>query len=270
MYTLHLLLYLTANCAGAGLKTELTTGPRAGKSEGEQTTSLDVIQQNALFRDEAAEEGIHCKHNSNKHQHPESNKDHQHEEHANGSGAAVAGVIRTTENGGKAEVRGKGVGGGTVSGGRVSGVGVSGGRVSGKGVGKVQGEALTATVRGQPREGKAIQEVRGGNGKKTAAAGVQVKEAAAEDAGRDDGDAGRDDGAAVLAARDDRQMEEFRAAKHFNCTGRGPGLYADVNTGCKVGDCYVFCYGLTWLKRRKDREEMDQAAGVTCMVNGHA
>jgi hypothetical protein len=39
---------------------------------------------------------------------------------------------------------------------------------------------------------------------------------------------------AVLEARDARQMEEFRAAKHFNCTGRGPGLYADVNTGCKV------------------------------------
>jgi hypothetical protein len=47
-----------------------------------------------------------------------------------------------------------------------------------------------------------------------------------------------DDGAAaVLAARDDRQMEEFRAAKHFNCTGREPGLYADVNTGCKVRCC---------------------------------
>jgi hypothetical protein len=44
---------------------------------------------------------------------------------------------------------------------------------------------------------------------------------------------------AVLEARDARQMEEFRAAKHFNCTGRGPGLYADVNTGCKVTNIFI-------------------------------
>jgi len=48
-----------------------------------------------------------------------------------------------------------------------------------------------------------------------------------------------DGGAAVLAARDDRQMEEFRAAKRFNCTGREPGLYADVNTGCKR---FIICH----------------------------
>jgi hypothetical protein len=75
------------------------------------------------------------------------------------------------------------------------------------------------------REGKAIQSPRT---EEKFAGGQRPNEVASN--GREDA-GGRP---AVLAARDDRQMEEFRAAKHFNCTGRGPGLYADVNTGCKV------------------------------------
>ncbi len=81
-----------------------------------------------------------------------------------------------------------------------------------------------STVAGsRPRQGKEIQAL---SGTKATAAAARKPAAAADRA--DDG------AAAVLAARDDRQMEEFRAAKHFNCAGREPGLYADVNTGCKV------------------------------------
>jgi hypothetical protein len=81
----------------------------------------------------------------------------------------------------------------------------------------------TAAAGSRPRQGKEIQALGG-----TKAPAARKPPAA---------DRADDGAAAVLAARDDRQMEEFRAAKHFNCTGREPGLYADVNTGCKVRFC---------------------------------
>jgi hypothetical protein len=88
------------------------------------------------------------------------------------------------------------------------------------GGGNREGSPVSTAAGSRPRQGKEIQALSGT--KATAARRPAAADRADEGA------------AAVLAARDDRQIEEFRAAKHFNCTGREPGLYADVNTGCKV------------------------------------
>ncbi len=89
--------------------------------------------------------------------------------------------------------------------------------------GNREGSPGSTAAASRPRQGKEIQALSG-----TKATAVVRRPVAAAADRADEG------AAAVLAARDDRQMEEFRAAKHFNCTGREPGLYADVNTGCKV------------------------------------
>jgi len=98
----------------------------------------------------------------------------------------------------------------------------------------------SSTAGSRPRQGKEIQ-APSGTKATTGAAGKPP--ATQREREEDDG------GAAVLAARDDRQMEEFRAAKRFNCTGREPGLYADVNTGCKVSKAFQLHGPRAWTLR---------------------
>jgi hypothetical protein len=146
--------------------------------------------------------GAHCKNN------PHNNKNSQ-TKSRQGSGPTLAGGRdKIAEIGRFSAIDGAGLAPARVNEGR---------RVEGGGREVSHGSTAAGS---RPRQGKEIQALSG-------AKATAVRRPAAADRA-DDG------AAAVLAARDDRQMEEFRAAKHFNCTGRDPGLYADVKTGCKV------------------------------------
>jgi len=117
--------------------------------------------------------------------------------------------------------------------------GVATGQTRPQGVGKNQDKEQAD--RSRPRESKSDRELSEGGGKiDQELRGVggrsdqELRTGGGKSAASSKAAGGDRAGAAALATRDDRQMEEIRAAKHFNCTGRGPGLYADVNTGCKV------------------------------------
>jgi hypothetical protein len=164
----------------------------------------DDLENSLQDEDNCFEDGrANCKNN------PHNNKNSQAKSRQGSGPAPAGGRDKITEIGRFSAIDGAGLPPARVNEGR---------RVGGGGR---EGSPGSAAAGSRPRQGKEIQALSG-----TKATTVR-RPAAADRA--DEG------AAAVLAARDDRQMEEFRAAKHFNCTGREPGLYADVNTGCKVG-----------------------------------
>jgi hypothetical protein len=215
-------------------KTEVKSGFRNHK---EQAGGLENALDTALCSEDGAEEKLNCKHNHNEVHHQAGTRNHL----PSRPGLSRPAPVDKTDVGRRGHVDEKGPERGNVGAGAAVAHGTSVGSRGAKPTQKTGPSILTA---GGSREGKAIQSPRVED---KFVSGQRSNEAATN--GQED-IKGRP---AVLAARDDRQMEEFRAAKHFNCTGRGPGLYADVNTGCKVRypPPFLFCIALTHQGQRK-------------------